>query len=215
MPYVGGGRGKVVGVLPANSWGLQLKTLGVIAPCGSIDNKSGMVGPSRSVRVWVKCPMLTHSNSLQIDEILRMSTQIAGNKSKLAAVGIEAWLLLANPIFISTFSHQINGAYLGYQWYATGTLSTHRPKPAEAFRHILVKYAECRCNDTSHTQSRQHLTLHFYRSNAWRSRSVPSIIIYTLVSYVTYLSLIIFKIIPHPMTLLTAFPLHVIILHYI
>jgi hypothetical protein len=31
--------------------------------------------------------------------------------------------------------------------------------------------------------------------------------------YVTYLSLIIFKIIPHPMTLLTAFPLQVIILH--
>jgi hypothetical protein len=33
--------------------------------------------------------------------------------------------------------------------------------------------------------------------------------------YVTYLSLIIFKIIPHPMTLLTVFPLQVIILHLI
>jgi hypothetical protein len=45
--------------------------------------------------------------------------------------------------------------------------------------------------------------------------SVQSIIIYTLVSYVIYLSLIIFKIIPHPMTLLTAIPLQVIILHFI
>jgi hypothetical protein len=41
------------------------------------------------------------------------------------------------------------------------------------------------------------------------------IIIYALVPYVTYLSLIIFKIIPHPMTLLTAFPLQVIILYFI
>jgi hypothetical protein len=37
----------------------------------------------------------------------------------------------------------------------------------------------------------------------------------TLVSYTTYLSLIIFKIIPHPMTLLIAFPLQVIILYLI
>jgi hypothetical protein len=27
-------------------------------------------------------------------------------------------------------------------WYATGTLSTRRPKPAESFRRISVKYAE-------------------------------------------------------------------------
>ena len=32
MPYVDGGRGNVSGVLPANSRGLQLKILGVIAP---------------------------------------------------------------------------------------------------------------------------------------------------------------------------------------
>jgi hypothetical protein len=47
--------------------------------------------------------------------------------------------------------------------------------------------------------------------NAWCSQSVPPITISTLVSYTTYLSLIIFKIIPHPMTLLIAFPLQVII----
>jgi hypothetical protein len=76
-------------------------------------------------------------------------------------------------------------------------------------------YAECRCDDTSHMQSQRHFTLHSYRSNAQRSQSVPSIIVYTLISYATYLSLIIFKIIPHPMTLLTAFPLQVIILHFI
>jgi hypothetical protein len=79
-------------------------------------------------------------------------------------------------------------------------------------------YAECRCDDSLHTQSRQQIPLHSYASNssnARRSRSVPSIIVYTLVPYTTYLSLITFKIIPHPMTLLTAFPLQIIILHLI
>jgi hypothetical protein len=79
-------------------------------------------------------------------------------------------------------------------------------------------YAECRCDDPLHMQSRRHMSLHSYASNcsnAQRSRSVPSIIVFTLVPYTTYLSLIIFKIIPHPMTLLTAFPLQVIILHLI
>jgi hypothetical protein len=88
-----------------------------------------------------------------------------------------------------------------------------RPKLSDAYRS---SYAEWRCDDSSHMQSRWHISLHSYASNhsnaqwAW---SVPSIIVYTLVSYATYLSLIIFKIIPHPMTLLTAFPLQVIILH--
>jgi hypothetical protein len=59
------------------------------------------------------------------------------------------------------------------------------------------------------------ICLHSYCSNARRSRSVPPIIVYTLVLYATYLSLIIFKIIPHPMTLLIAIPLQVIILHLI
>jgi hypothetical protein len=87
-----------------------------------------------------------------------------------------------------------------------------QPKRSDVYRS---SYTECRCNDTSHSQSRRHFTLHSYHSNARRSRSVPSIIVYTLVLYVTYLSLIIFKIIPHPMTLLAALSLQVIILHYI
>jgi hypothetical protein len=87
-----------------------------------------------------------------------------------------------------------------------------RPTVSDTYQS---SYAECRRDDSSHMQSRRHCTLHSYRSNARRSRSVPLIIIYTLVPYVTYLSLIIFKIIPHPMTLLTAFPLQVIILHFI
>jgi hypothetical protein len=88
------------------------------------------------------------------------------------------------------------------------------PTVSDTYR---TSYAECRHDDSSHMQSRWHCncTLHSYRSNAWRSRSVPSIIIYTLVSYVIYLSLIIFKIIPHPMTLLIAIPLQVITLHFI
>jgi hypothetical protein len=73
-------------------------------------------------------------------------------------------------------------------------------------------------DDPLHIQSRQQYGLHSYASNscnAWCSRSVPSKTVSTLISYDTYLSLIIFKIIPYPMTLLTAFPLQVIILYLI
>jgi hypothetical protein len=95
---------------------------------------------------------------------------------------------------------------------------------AKAFRRILVKLQECRRlpaykeDDSPHIQTRRLLALHSYASNhhnAQCSRSVLPITVSTLVSYVTYLSLIIFKIIPHPMTLLIAFPLQVIILYLI
>jgi hypothetical protein len=66
-----------------------------------------------------------------------------------------------------------------------------------------------------HTCKVDDISLHSYRSNARRSQSVLPIIVYTLVLYATYLSLIIFRIIPHPMTLLTTIPLQVIILHFI
>jgi hypothetical protein len=73
-------------------------------------------------------------------------------------------------------------------------------------------------NDSPHMQSQWHSTLHSYVLNCcntqW-SRSVPYITISTLVPYATYLSLIIFKIVPHPMTLLIALPLQVIILYLI
>jgi hypothetical protein len=73
-------------------------------------------------------------------------------------------------------------------------------------------------DDSLHIQSQQQYALHSMASNPHNtqcSQSVPSITVSTLVSYVTYLSLIIFKIIPHPMTLLIAFPLQVIILYLI
>jgi hypothetical protein len=96
---------------------------------------------------------------------------------------------------------------------------------AEAFRHISVKL--CRMpmtsriqedDDSSHRQTHRLFAPHSYTSNhhdAQCSRSVSPITISTLVSYATYLSLIIFKIIPHHMTLLIAFPLQVIILYLI
>jgi hypothetical protein len=132
---------------------------------------------------------------------------------------IALWLVTVTHIVLS-LNHGSQEKRQGKEdytscWYATGTLSMRRLKPAESFWRISVKYAECRCDDTSHTQSRRHPTLHSYHSNAQRSRSVPPIIVYTLVLHTTYLSLIIFKIIPHPMTLLTAIPLQVIILHFI
>jgi hypothetical protein len=75
-----------------------------------------------------------------------------------------------------------------------------------------------KANDPLHMQSRQHYALHSYAANhrnARCSQSIPPITVSTLVSYAIYLSLIIFKIIPHPMTLLIAFPLQVIILYLI
>jgi hypothetical protein len=54
-------------------------------------------------------------------------------------------------------------------------------------------------NDSLHMQSQWQFTLHSYasnRSNARRSRSVLSIIVYTLVPYTTYLSLIILRSFP-------------------
>jgi hypothetical protein len=88
------------------------------------------------------------------------------------------------------------------------SIDRSQPMLSDAYRS---SYAECRRNDSLHMQGRQHCTLHPYHSNAQRSRSVPLIIAFTLVSYDTHLSLIIFKIITHPMTLLTAIPLQVII----
>jgi hypothetical protein len=62
------------------------------------------------------------------------------------------------------------------------------PKLSNVYR---PSYAECRCDNTLHMQSRWHLTLHSYVSNCCntqRSRSVLPIIVYTLVSYdTTYL----------------------------
>jgi hypothetical protein len=62
------------------------------------------------------------------------------------------------------------------------------PKLSDAYRS---SYIECRCDDTSHKQSQRQNPLHSYASNssnAWRSQSVLSIIVYTLISYdTTYL----------------------------
>jgi hypothetical protein len=97
---------------------------------------------------------------------------------------------------------------VGLRWYAIGTVSTYRPKQAEGFRHISVKlqqkpttYCIQEANDSPQIQTHWHLALHSYASNprnAQCSRSVPSITVSTLVSYVTFLSLIIFKIIAWP-----------------
>jgi hypothetical protein len=97
----------------------------------------------------------------------------------------------------------------------------NEPMQAEGFRHISVKlqqrpttYHIQEADDSQHVQSRRYYALHSTASNpcnARCSRSVPPDTVSTLVSYVTYLSLIIFKIIPHPMTSLIAFPLQVII----
>jgi hypothetical protein len=98
-------------------------------------------------------------------------------------------------------------------------------KRTEGFRHISVKLQQKPMtshiqeeDDSTYIQTHRLSGLHSYasnRRNAQCSRSVPSITVSTLVSYVAYLSLIILKIIPHPMTLLTAFPLQVIILYLI
>jgi hypothetical protein len=110
------------------------------------------------------------------------------------------------------------------QRYDSGTIAMCRLRLANTFRCILAKLGKkmttsCvqKDDDSLHMQSRWHFTLHSYTSNSrntqW-SQSVPPITVSLYpCSYVTSLSLIIFKIIPHPMTLLTAFPLKVIILY--
>jgi hypothetical protein len=75
-------------------------------------------------------------------------------------------------------------------------------------------YCIQKADNSQHVPSRRHYALHSYASiprNTRCSRSVLPITVSTLVFYVTFLSLIIFKIIPHPMTLLIAFPLKVIL----
>jgi hypothetical protein len=149
-----------------------------------------------------------------------------GEEERRGEVGEQTDVPLHYPPF-KAWRHDAWGPPGGFQihWYAIGTLSTCRPKPDDGFWHISIKlgkkmttYPIQKDDDPLHLQSRRHFTLHSYASNRhntqW-SRSVLPIIVSTLVSYDTYLSLIIFKIIPHPMTLLTAFPLQLIILHLI
>jgi hypothetical protein len=65
-----------------------------------------------------------------------------------------------------------------------------------------------KANNPLHIQTCQLCTFHSNTSNpcnAQCSWSIPPVTISTLISYVKYLSLIIFKIIPHPMTCLLPF----------
>jgi hypothetical protein len=121
------------------------------------------------------------------------------------------------------FSSSFDGIFIIIStcWYDLGTIPMHRLMQAEGFQRISVKlqqklmtYCIQEADDSQHVQSWWHYALHSTASNpcnAQCSQSVPPITVSTLVFYVTYLSLIIFEIIPHPMTLLIAFPLQVII----
>jgi hypothetical protein len=110
-------------------------------------------------------------------------------------------------------------------WYDSGTIPMRMLKWTEGFRRISVKLQQkpmTSCireyDDSTYIQTCWLPGLHSYASNcrnAQCSWSVPPVTVSTLVSYVTSLSLIIFKIIPHPMNLLTTFPLQVIILYLI
>jgi hypothetical protein len=104
---------------------------------------------------------------------------------------------LVNPVcevffVISVF---INHILPGLSWESIDTPLVPSPCVDRSWPKISnaywSSYAECRCDDTSHTQSRWQNPLHSYASNssnAWRSRSVLSIIVYTLISYdTTYL----------------------------
>jgi hypothetical protein len=111
----------------------------------------------------------------------------------------------------------------GGGWYDSGTIATHRSMQADTFHCILVKL--CRRRQISAYRKTWRLfacakLMTNYSPFLCIKPSQHLVIsvcpIYNCLyphSYVTSLSLIIFKIIPHPMTLLTAFPLQVIILY--
>jgi hypothetical protein len=90
----------------------------------------------------------------------------------------EQWALLQRifptPPHIVLWTHADDWGQSLFQWgggwYATGTLSMHRPKPAKASRCISVKLCS---DDSSHMQSQQQF------------QSVLSIIVYTLIPYTT------------------------------
>jgi hypothetical protein len=96
-------------------------------------------------------------------------------------------------------------------------------KRTEAFQHILVKLQECRQlpayiptqQPLAHTKSMTIWSpfLCIKQSQHLVFSVCPAYNCLYPCSYVTSLSLIIFKIIPHPMTLLTTFPSQVIILY--
>jgi hypothetical protein len=77
-----------------------------------------------------------------------------------------------------------------FRWYATGTLSMRRPIKADGFQCISVKLCRMPMRRLfAHAKSMTSMcTLHSYASNcsnARRSRSVPPIIVSTLVPYTT------------------------------
>jgi hypothetical protein len=143
--------------------------------------------------------------------------QLSEPVSPTRTSSIPVWSCSVTSLSISVIVH--------LHWYDLGTIPTCRPMQAEGFRCISVKlqqkpmtYHIQEADDSQHVQGQRHYALHSTASNprnARCSRSVPPITVSTLVSYVTFLSLIIFKIIPHPMTLLIAFPLQVIISYLI
>jgi hypothetical protein len=99
-----------------------------------------------------------------------------------------------------------------------------KPKQDESFQRILVKIQKCRQlptyrkpDDSSHIQThRLLLSILIHQTLATPGDPSLSCLLTSLPCFLCYiLSLIIFKIIPHPMTLLIAFPLQVIISYLI
>jgi hypothetical protein len=100
---------------------------------------------------------------------------------------------------------------MNHRWYTLGTIPTHRPKPVEGFQRISVKLQKSQ----QLSAYRKPTTLCLYKLD----NILLSILPHQTVTMpgVLYLlcSLIIFKIIPYPMTLLIVFPLQVIISYLI
>jgi hypothetical protein len=104
-----------------------------------------------------------------------------------------------------------------WRWYDLGTISTHRPMQAKGFWHISVKLCKSQWLPTY----KKLMTLYTYKLvDIWlfilthQSLAMPSVLSLSH-PFPSLPSFPISDHLPHPMTLLTAFPLQVIILYLI
>jgi hypothetical protein len=117
--------------------------------------------------------------------------------------GDHVFMAMVHPVNPQHFVRASSMVSSDTTWAPYPRVDHSRLKVSDTYRSSYAK-----ADDSQHVQSRRHYALHSTASNprnAQCSQSAPPVTVSTLVSYVTYLSLIIFVIIPHPMTLLTAF----------
>jgi hypothetical protein len=113
---------------------------------------------------------------------------------------------------LATDAHVYEDAW----WYTLGTIPTHRPKQTKGFWSISFKLQKSQQLLTYTKLTTSHSPFYHIKPSKCPVFSVcPACYHPSPISCVLFLSLIMFKIIPHPMTLLIVFPLQVIVSYFI